>query len=261
MLATRLATAFIGLPVLFGAVLLGAPYLAAIASIAGALAVFEYNRLSRSFDGPPRLLFGWVLTIGMIQAAVWGPLPFLMAFAAAALAMGMFHFTARGPGLGWRLRFMGAMGPFHVGMPLAVAVIMRDMEHGLEWTLTALLCTMAVDTGAYAVGKLIGRTGLTAISPNKTWEGTLGGAVAGLLAAIGLTLVLELPIGLPFAVALGLTLAFGAVLGDLMVSAMKRMAGVKDTGAFLPGHGGFLDRMDSMLLTLPITFMWQVWTL
>ncbi|MDE2803303.1 MAG: CDP-archaeol synthase [Chloroflexota bacterium] len=261
MLATRVATAFIGLPLLFGAVYLGAPWMGALASIAGALAVFEYNRLSRSFDTPPRLLFGWVLTVGMIQAAVWGPLPFLMAFAAAALAMVMFHFTAKGPGLGWQLRFMGAMGPFHVGMPLAVAVIMRDLEHGLEWTVTALVCTMAVDTGAYAVGKLIGRTQMTSISPNKTWEGTLGGVAAGVLAAIGLTLVLELPIGAPLAVAFGLTLAFGAVLGDLMVSAMKRAARVKDTGVFLPGHGGFLDRMDSMLLTLPITFMWQVWTL
>ena len=50
-------------------------------------------------------------------------------------------------------------------------------------------------------------------------------------------------------------------MGDLMISAMKRLAGVKDTGGFLPGHGGFLDRMDSLLLTLPFTFMWQVWTL
>lgn len=260
MLTLRVATALIGIPIVFGAVLLGAPYMGALASVAGALAVFEYNRLSRAFDSPPRLLFAWVLTIGMIQAAVWGPLQFIMAFAAAALAMVMFHFTAPGPGRGWQLRFMGAMGPFHVGMPLAIALLMRNLENGLEWTFTALLCTMAVDTGAYATGKLIGRRQLTSISPNKTWEGTVGGVLAGVLAAIGLTLLLELPLGVPAAAALGLTLAFGAVMGDLTVSAMKRIAGVKDTGAFLPGHGGFLDRMDSMLLTLPFTFLWQVTT-
>ena len=261
MLAARLATAFVALPILFGAVYLGAPYMGAIASVAGALAVFEYNRLSRAFDTPPRLIFSWALTIGIIQAAVWGPAPFLMAFAAAALAMVMFHFTAKGPGLGLQLRFMGAMGPFYIGMPLSVAVLMRDLGHGLEWTLTALLCTMAVDTGAYAVGKLIGRRPLTFISPNKTWEGTIGGVAAGVLAAVGLTLILDLPPGLAAAPALGLTIALGAIMGDLMISAMKRLAGVKDTGGFLPGHGGFLDRMDSLLLTLPFTFMWQVWTL
>lgn len=261
MLAARLATAFVGLPILLGAVYLGAPYMGALASIAGALAVFEYNRLSRAFDTPPRLIFSWVLTIGMIQAAVWGPAPFLMAFAAAALAMVMFHFTAKGPGLGLQLRFMGAMGPFHIGMPLAVALLMRNLDNGLAWTLTALLCTMAVDTGAYAVGKLIGRRPLTFISPNKTWEGTIGGVAAGVLAAVGLTLILDLPPGLAAAPALGLTIGLGAIMGDLMISAMKRLAGVKDTGGFLPGHGGFLDRMDSLLLTLPFTFMWQVWTL
>ena len=261
MLAARVATAFIVLPVVFFAVLFGAPYMGALASVAGALAVFEYNRLSKAFDSPPRLLFAWVLTVGMIQAAVWGPVQFLMAFTAAALAMAMFHFTAKGPGLGWQLRFMGAMGPFHVGMPLAVAILMRELENGLAWTLTALLCTIAVDTGAFAVGKLIGRRPLTSISPNKTWEGTIGGVLAGVLVAIGLTLIWELPSGLAAAPALGLTIALGAILGDLTVSAMKRSAGVKDTGGFLPGHGGFLDRMDSLLLTLPFTFMWQVWTL
>ena len=261
MLAARLATAFVALTNLFFAVRFGAPYMGALASVAGALAVFEYNRLSKAFDTPPRLIFSWVLTIGMIQAAVWGPVQFLMAFAAAALAMVMFHFTAKGPGLGWQLRFMGAMGPFHVGMPLAVALLMRNLDNGLAWTLTALLCTMAVDTGAYVVGKLIGRRPLTSISPNKTWEGTIGGALAGVLVAIGLTLIWELPIAPAAAPALGLTIAFGAIMGDLTVSAMKRIAGVKDTGSFLPGHGGFLDRMDSLLLTLPFTFMWQVWTL
>ena len=261
MLTLRVATAFVGIPILFGAVLLGAPYMGALASIAGAFAVFEYNRLSKAFGSPPRLLFAWALTIGMIQAAVWGPLQFLMAFAAAALAMIIFHFTAPAPGLGLQRRLTGAMGPFHVGMPLAVALLMRNLENGLEWTLTALLCTMAIDTGAFAVGKLIGRTRLTSISPNKTWEGTIGGILAGVLAAIGLTLLLDLPIGLPAAAALGVTLAFGAIVGDLTVSAMKRIAGVKDTGSLLPGHGGVLDRMDSMLVTLPLAFMWQVWTL
>ena len=261
MLTLRVATALVVLPIVFAAVILGTPFMAALATVAGALAVFEYNRLSRSFDYPPRLLFNLVLVVGMIQAAVWGALPFLMAVAAAIIAMVVFHFTAPGPGLGWTPRILGAFGPFHVGMPLGVAVIMRDMDNGLEWVLTALLCTMAADTGAYAVGKLIGRRKLTDISPNKTWEGTIGGVLASVLSAVGLTLILDLPLSAPAAAGLGVAIGVAAVFGDLVVSGLKRVADVKDTGALLPGHGGFLDRMDSMLVTLPATFIWVVWTL
>ena len=262
MLALRLATAAVALPIVFGAVYLGVPFMAAVASIAGALAVFEYNRLSKAFDMPPGVIFSCVLTVGMILAAVWGPRVFLAAFAASVLAMIVFHLTSRGPGLGWSLRIMGAMGPFHIGMPLSVAVLIRGLDYGLEWVVTGLLCTMAADTGAYAVGKLIGRRPLTpVISPNKTWEGAIGGGVAGVLAAVGLTLWLDLPLPLVLAPLLGVSITVGALVGDLVISTMKRIADVKDTGAFLPGHGGFLDRMDSLLLALPITFVWQVWTI
>lgn len=261
MLTLRLATALVGLPVVFGAVLLGAPFMAGLATVAGALAVFEFNRLCRAFDIPPKLLFSLVLTVAIIQASVWGALPFLMACAAAMIATGVFHFTAPGPGLGWQLRVAGAIGPFYVGMPLGIAIFMRNTEQGLEWVLTILLCTMAADTGAYVVGKLIGRRQLTSISPNKTWEGTIGGVLAGALSAVGLTLILDLPLAGPAAMGMGLTIGVAALLGDLMISAMKRVADVKDTGALLPGHGGLLDRMDSMLMTLPYGFLWVVWTL
>ena len=261
MLATRLATALVGLPILFGAVYLGAPWMAALATVAGVLAVFEYNRLSRAFDYPPPLLFSFVLVAGIIQAAVWGTLPFLMVIAAAMIAMGVFHFTATGPGLGMKPRLLGAMGVFHIAMPLGAAVIMRGMDNGLEWVLVTLLCTMAADTGAYAVGKLIGRRMLSDLSPNKTWEGTIGGVLAGVMCAIGLTLILEdLPMGAPAAAVLGVVIGVAAVVGDLVVSGLKRVADVKDTGAFLPGHGGFLDRMDSMLMTFPMAFLWVVAT-
>lgn len=261
MFTARLATALVGLPIIFGAVFLGAQFMAALAVIAGALAVYEYNRLSGTFDTFPRHLLSLALVIGMVLAAVWGPQQFIMAFAVAVIAMTVFHFTVPRRGVGWMLRVIGVTGPFHVGLPLGAAVIMRSLDFGLEWTLTALLCTMALDTGAYAVGKLIGRHQMTSISPNKTWEGTIGGVLAGVLAAIGLTLLLDLPLSLEEGAALGLTISFGAVMGDLMISSMKRIAGVKDTGSLLPGHGGFLDRMDSMLLTLPLTFLWQVGTL
>lgn len=114
------------------------------------------------------------------------------------------------------------------------------------------------DTMAYIVGSLIGRTPLSKISPKKTWEGTIG----GILLCIGVTAFLlplvifnsfVLPVSLFIAI-LAAIAAISGTFGDLLESKLKRMAGVKDSGQIMPGHGGFLDRFDSLLLATP--FVW-----
>ena len=109
------------------------------------------------------------------------------------------------------------------------------------------------DTMAYIVGSLIGKTPFSSISPKKTWEGTAGGA---LLAVLVMTAVCYLAFNLP-PVSIFIISAVAAVvgtLGDLLESKLKRMADVKDSGSIMPGHGGFLDRFDSLLLATP--FVW-----
>ncbi|MEI8110376.1 MAG: phosphatidate cytidylyltransferase [Chitinophagia bacterium] len=103
------------------------------------------------------------------------------------------------------------------------------------------------DTMAYLVGSLIGKTPLSAISPKKTWEGTIGGTV---LAIAVITAVAVKQFSLPMLPVLTITLitAIAGTFGDLLESKLKRMAGVKDSGSFMPGHGGFLDRFDSLLI-------------
>jgi phosphatidate cytidylyltransferase len=117
------------------------------------------------------------------------------------------------------------------------------------------------DTMAYIVGSLIGRTPLSSISPKKTWEGTIGGI---LLSVLTLSLVgvygLQGDV-LPFALIAGIS-AITGTLGDLFESKLKRMAGVKDSGHFMPGHGGFLDRFDSLLVAVPFVWLYcmvMVW--
>lgn len=116
------------------------------------------------------------------------------------------------------------------------------------------------DTMAYIVGSLIGKTPLSPISPKKTWEGTIGGAVLsiGVLVLIGYLYHLD-----AFALlVIGLIAAIAAVMGttgDLFESRLKRKAGVKDSGSFMPGHGGFLDRFDSIIFASP--FVWLFWQL
>jgi phosphatidate cytidylyltransferase len=122
-----------------------------------------------------------------------------------------------------------------------------------------LLCLLLVfgiwinDTMAYVVGSFIGKTPLSSWSPKKTWEGTLGGII---LSAGIISLVAYLVWNANYEVfIIALVAATGGTLGDLAESRLKRLAGVKDSGSFMPGHGGFLDRFDSILFAAPMVWL------
>lgn len=127
---------------------------------------------------------------------------------------------------------------------------------GLTTLLFAMLIVWLTDSGAYMIGKQIGKHKLAPrISPNKTWEGSIGGTVA---ATIILAIYLWFfPVGYSWVVMVGLTLILSIIgqFGDLIESALKRFYGVKDSGKILPGHGGILDRFDSMLLVMPCLYL------
>ncbi len=130
----------------------------------------------------------------------------------------------------------------------------------IGWVLPMLLIASIWinDTMAYIVGSFIGKTPLSLISPKKTWEGTIGGAI---LCIVVVTLVGYFVLGMTDYISLIVVSGIAAVigtLGDLLESKLKRMAGVKDSGSFMPGHGGFLDRFDSLLLATP--FVWMYFT-
>ena len=108
------------------------------------------------------------------------------------------------------------------------------------------------DTMAYIVGSLIGKTPLSPVSPKKTWEGTLGGII--LAALIAWAIAWQFDFNIKKMVVIALVSSIAGTFGDLFESKLKRMAGVKDSGSFMPGHGGFLDRFDSLLFAIP--FVW-----
>ena len=112
------------------------------------------------------------------------------------------------------------------------------------------------DTMAYLIGSMIGRTPLSPVSPKKTWEGTVGGILATgiLIPLIGTLIPFSSSIGRVHWFSIAAICAVLGTLGDLLESKLKRLAGIKDSGSFMPGHGGFLDRFDSMLLSVP--FVW-----
>jgi phosphatidate cytidylyltransferase len=112
------------------------------------------------------------------------------------------------------------------------------------------------DTMAYLVGSFIGKTPFSPISPKKTWEGTAGGALLTIAAAIAYGYFSHSQYAMQHWIALALCAAVAGTLGDLLESKLKRMAGVKDSGAIMPGHGGALDRFDSLLVAAPFAYVY-----
>ena len=166
-------------------------------------------------------------------------------------------------------------GPVYVGFLLAHVLLLVQVgdagdsyELGRNWLLFALLATFATDTGAYLTGRAVGRHPMApSISPNKTWEGAVGGFVGAIAAAALLDQFFNLGLGptnwftawnwQPLLI--GATVGIAAQAGDLLESKLKRLSQVKDAGSLMPGHGGLLDRLDSLLITIPaVYYLWII---
>ncbi|HUP68315.1 MAG TPA: phosphatidate cytidylyltransferase [Acidimicrobiales bacterium] len=144
--------------------------------------------------------------------------------------------------------WVGFLGSF------AALLLRLPDRHGIAFLLGAVLATVAYDVGGFFIGSRSGRTPLAPdISPNKTWEGLLGGSAAAVVVSVVVTRAIH-PWDLGSAFALGLAVAAVAPLGDLCESMVKRDLGVKDMGTILPGHGGMMDRFDALLFVLPATY-------
>jgi phosphatidate cytidylyltransferase len=145
-----------------------------------------------------------------------------------------------------------------VAVPLSFAVPLHNSPpQGHRLLLFALTITWAGDTVAYFVGRSLGRHPLAPkISPKKTWEGSLGGLLGSLVIAYAFHFWLSIP--LPHLFAMALLGNVAGQIGDLLESACKRSAGVKDSGGLLPGHGGILDRIDALILCIPVIWYYLV---
>ena len=274
----RSLTALVGIPILVGAIWLGAPWLTVLVVAVGLATIWELYRMTPAGVGPLPIVLGaaWVLAMLSGAQAASGRDNFLI-ISGGVLAAGSFvallWFIAfyRGDdsvgnknipiGLGYLI-----LGPIYVGFLLAHALMLREItgsgaeiegtsDFGRSWLLFALLVTFAVDTGAYLVGRSVGRRPMApSISPNKTWEGSLGGFASAVAAALVLGLVFDLGVPAWQQAVIGGVVGLVGQWGDLIESKLKRIADLKDASSIIPGHGGLLDRLDSVLLTLPAVY-------
>jgi phosphatidate cytidylyltransferase len=200
-----------------------------------------------------RSIAGIAMMLVAVAAALQGGYFFAVLVAAAATAI-FYEWTriVRGWGFAW-----SAAGFVYALLPALALLWVRDRaEHGLALLLWIFIVTWATDVGAYFVGRAWGRRKLApAISPGKTVEGLVGGVVAATLLAGGWALLTGLN---PILVGLAPLFALAAQGGDLFESGMKRRAGVKDSGQWLPGHGGLLDRLDGLVPVAVLTALAQL---
>lgn len=200
-----------------------------------------------------RSVTGVLLIALALFAAVKGGM--LLALLAAAVATAMYYEwtrIVRSWGLGWNVA-----GFIYALLPALALLWVRERDaHGLVLLIWIFLVTWATDIGAYFAGRAFGRRKLApSISPGKTVEGLLGGIAAAALIAGAWAIWTDL--GRPLLV-LAPVFALAAQAGDLFESSMKRRAGVKDSGAWLPGHGGVLDRLDGLVPVAVLTALAQL---
>ena len=253
MIGARIITGALFGGVLIAAVLLLAtPLTAAVLGVLWILGAWEWAGLAR-LEGGARLAYAVACALCMLCLYLFADSRVLYALLSIALAGLLLAFAAV---LTYPRKFgMGTVGAagFVALVPswLLLVRLHGEPRLGPALALTALAIVWAADVGAYTFGRAFGRIKLApAVSPGKTWEGVTGGLISA-AAAAWLAAIL---IGLPAAplLALGVVTALASVIGDLTVSVFKRNVGLKDTGTLLPGHGGVMDRIDSLTAAVPV---------
>ncbi len=269
MLRTRALSALVLVPPLIVALLLGVWALAVVLVLAALLGGLEVFRLLRAAGYPSMPLFGTALAVALVLEAAVHPAgdKGLVLVAIGLVLAGMGALARHDPRDGLVAWFATVFGAVYVGLiafvlqvaaaapPVPDGAALALMTPAQGWVLLLVLGVWSYDTGAYLVGRQIGRHKLmTHISPSKSIEGLIGGLVVttvvtgAVLAALG-----QQAIG---ALVLGPLLGVSAQAGDLAESMLKRAAGAKDSGTLIPGHGGILDRIDSFLFAGPVVALY-----
>jgi phosphatidate cytidylyltransferase len=257
----RLLTAFVALPILLYSVWSSQPYLFfAIAAAAILLAVHEMFHIAERAGAPPFRAVGYAAAAAAVAAGALGR-PDLNAVVLTGLTVAVMLATlARVEDKAHILVSAGAtvLTVLYVAVLGSYIVALRALpEPGRAGELLTLFFAiiMMSDTGAYYAGRSLGRHKLAPrVSPAKTVEGSIGGLVASTLAAVACKYIFFPSLPVTDAVALGALMGVVGQLGDLCESLLKRGSNVKDAASILPGHGGFLDRLDSMLLNAPVLY-------
>jgi phosphatidate cytidylyltransferase len=254
-LISRLAIVAAGLPIVLGSAYLGGWFLFALVAVGGLIALHELYRLARPLR--PLVLAGYGGALATffgaeVSGAEWMLAGFLLTFVLSFVFAAVSE-TRQSTTVAIAATILGAAW---IGLGLGHLLLIRELDtYGRLALVTLLLTVFVTDTFAYIGGRVAGRHKMSpVVSPGKTWEGFVVGAVAGVLTTF-VALYKEAILDDTWrALVLGAVIVAAATLGDLFESLVKRDLGTKDTGRLLLGHGGVLDRIDSLLFAAPAAY-------
>ena len=260
-MAQRLATAAVGIPILLFFIWAGGILFIGLVAAITAFAAFELSRMASSWGDRVSVAFSALATTALILSAIFyepdGDFGRIIGFSATgyALVSAAYLLIAVPAGL-LRLRVVSTLAVVgFVGGTMAHGTMIRGLEDGMAWIIVVLCVTFSTDTGALILGRAFGSRKLAPnISPEKTWEGAVGGLAVGIIVCLVAVELLALDVSIVGAVLLGTALAITGQLGDLAESQLKRQAGTKDSSSLVPGHGGVLDRIDSVVWNLVVVY-------
>lgn len=272
---TRIGISLVAIPAIVGCIWMGGPVFAFVVLAVSTLALKEYYDLATAKQASPNRTVGMVWSAVMIFTTWYVPFDSLGAIGASVFVIGVL--TTLSAEL-WRDKAhalvntaVTVMGVAYVVFGLACLVAMRAMPEssigsvtlfgdlGAALVLIAFVSVWTCDSAAYFVGLAIGRHKLfPRVSPKKSWEGAIAGGIAAIAAFVAMSAWLMPQYPWQLAVIAGLIVGAFGQLGDLAESLLKRDAAIKDSSTLIPGHGGFLDRFDSMFFVAPLLLMYML---
>lgn len=249
MLRARIVTAVLGIPLIGICVYFGGVWLKTLIVVAVILGLIEYSRFLGRNAMPDYLFSAGLSFVFVSYGKLSGTDLMIWLFAQVFYFLVRTTLTTQKP----IAAAENMLGVFYVAVPFSFIWLLRT-DFGLGWVVYGLVVTWVTDTAAYFFGMRFGKTKLApTISPKKSVEGAVAGGIAGTVFGGGVALWLGVSPWLAFPMSLILSAA--GQMGDLSESALKREKSVKDSGSILPGHGGILDRFDSLAFILPLLYI------
>ena len=252
MLKRRVITGLWGVPLVILAIWIDEPlsWFTVLAVIVGLLAIIEFYKITGIYRVVSLTVFGLIWTLFFIIEPHWNYDHAMIALLVSAVVMSLLlRVPLRTVKFSFTDWIWSLAGIIYIGLLLGLLVSLR-IDAGREWLYLVILCTFGSDTAAFFIGRVVGRHKLApSISPGKTWEGAIGGLFGAIIISLLFTLStpVQLSIGYGEAIILGILISICGQVGDLAESKLKRHKGIKESGTLVPGHGGLLDRLDSIL--------------
>ncbi len=260
MFKERIISAALLIPIAFVLLYLGGWWFVALVALFVGIAGHEAYAMLRRKGYTPFEMWGIGISLAFLLLSVVFPTPGWMTyFITGAVIVTLVRALAQrteAPATDWALTLGVAL---YLGVLAHYAPLLRARPRGFWWVVVALGLTWITDSGAFFIGTAVGKHRMAPrLSPKKTWEGTIGGGVVGVLAAVALVPLVLPAVSVGQSALLGAAVATMAPLGDLVESMFKRQCGVKDSGHLIPGHGGALDRIDSLLFVFPTVYWFSL---